>query len=100
MRRAIRLFVAAALALTVAGVAPVSAGSLGRFEVHGVGEDDMLKMRGGPGIGYDVLLGLPDGTVLHVYECTQTGGTRWCRAALDHARRAKGWVSWAYLRKL
>ena len=79
---------------------PAAAGSLGRFEVIGVEADDMLKMRTGPGIGYKVILGLPNGTVLRVKSCQQTGGTRWCSVTLDQARRIKGHVSWAYLRKL
>ncbi|MFD2853626.1 SH3 domain-containing protein [Seohaeicola zhoushanensis] len=72
---------------------------MGRYEVHGVEADDFLKMRAGPGTGYVVVLGLPNGTVLQVQECTQTGSTRWCRVALDQARGMKGWVSWTYLRK-
>ncbi len=71
-----------------------------RFEVYGVDEGDMLKLRGGPGTGFDVIVGLPNGTVLRVYECTQTGGTRWCEAALDRAPETTGYVSWAYLREL
>ena len=83
-----------------AGVQPAAAGSMGRYEVYGVEGDDMLKMRGGPGIGYSVLVGLPNGTVLRVRDCQQTGGTRWCRVSLERARGLKGYVSWAYLRKL
>ena len=75
------------------------AASLGRFEVSGVEEDDMLKMRAGPGTGYRVILGLPNGTVLRVHTCEQTGGMRWCRVSLEQARRLKGYVNWAYLRK-
>ncbi|WP_282119409.1 SH3 domain-containing protein [Ruegeria atlantica] len=76
------------------------AASLGRYEVFGVEEGDMLKMRAGPGTGYIVIVGLPNGTALRVHSCEQTGGTRWCRVSLDRARQLKGYVSWAYLRKL
>lgn len=79
---------------------PAAAGWRDRYEVYGVAEGDMLKLRGGPGIGFDVYVGLPNGTVLRVHECTQTGGTRWCEVSLDRARSLKGWVSWAYLREL
>ncbi|MBN9886413.1 SH3 domain-containing protein [Salipiger abyssi] len=79
---------------------PAAAGWRDRFEVYGVPEDDMLKMRGGPGTGFDVYVGLPNGTVVRLIECTQTGGTRWCKVSLDRARGLKGWVSWAYLREL
>lgn len=82
------------------GADPAAAASLGRYEVTGVSGDDMLKMRAGPGIGYIVIVGLPNGTVLQVQSCQQTGGTRWCRVSLDRARSLKGYVSMAYLRKL
>lgn len=71
-----------------------------RYEVHGVEGEDMLKMRAGPGVGYVVIVGLPNGTILRVQDCQQTGSTRWCKVALDRARGLKGYVSWAYLRKL
>lgn len=80
--------------------APAAANSLGRYEVFGVQGDDMLKMRAGPGTGYIVIVGLPNGTALRVHSCQQTGGTRWCSVALDRAPGLKGYVSWAYLRKL
>ena len=100
MRKAI--FVALAAVSLGAFLSPnlASAASLGRFEVSGVEGDDMLKMRAGPGTGYRVILGLPNGTVLRVHTCEQTGGTRWCSVSLEQARGLKGYVSWAYLRKL
>ncbi|WP_299937276.1 SH3 domain-containing protein [uncultured Pelagimonas sp.] len=79
---------------------PAMAASLGAYEVFGVENDDMLKMRAGPGTGYKVILGLPNGTVLRVHSCQQTGSTRWCRVSLKGARGLKGHVSWAYLRKM
>lgn len=91
----------AAVALS-ACVTPGSATSsvFGRYEVVGVEGDDMLKMRAGPGIGYSVILGLPNETVLQVHGCQPTGGTRWCSVSLEGARNIKGHVSWAYLRKM
>ena len=71
----------------------------GRYVVHGVAADDFLKMRAGPGTGYVVVLGLPEGTEVQVHDCTQTGSTRWCRVSLAGARGLKGFVSFAYLRK-
>lgn len=85
---------------TVLGAEPAVSASLGRYEVFGVEGDDMLKMRAGPGIGYNVIVGLPNGTVLRVDSCQQTGGTRWCSVSLERARGLKGYVSWAYLRKM
>ncbi|MCR8547202.1 SH3 domain-containing protein [Salipiger sp. P9] len=99
-----RGFVFKALALGFLAAAiqpdPAAAGWRDRYEVYGVEEGDMLKMRGGPGIGFDVYVGLPNGTVVRLIECTQTGGTRWCKVSLDRARSLKGWVSWAYLREI
>ena len=93
---------ALALGVLVAGCgsAPDAVGGGDRYEVHGVDEGDMLKLRGGPGTGFDVYVGLPNGTVVRVNECTQTGGTRWCEVSLDRARGLTGWASWAYLRAL
>ena len=100
-----RKVIFAALAALVTGSGLFGAGaaeaaSLGRYEVHGVEADDMLKMRAGPGTGYVVILGLPNGTVLRVHECQQAGATNWCSVSLDGARAVKGYVSLAYLRKL
>lgn len=75
------------------------AGWLGRWEVFGVGEDDMLKMRAGPGVGFAVIVGLPDGSVVRVYDCQRTGATKWCEVALDVAPGLRGYVSEAYIRK-
>ncbi len=99
MRRAIVSALAAAALGVFSGTQPVQAGMGGYYEVHGVEGDDMLKMRAGPGTGYRVVLGLPNGTVLRVHDCDQTGGTRWCKVSLKQARGLKGYVSWAYLRE-
>ncbi|WP_109312821.1 SH3 domain-containing protein [Ruegeria sp. AU67] len=77
-----------------------AAASLGRYVVFGVEDGDMLKLRAGPGIGFNVIVGLPNGTALRVHSCEQTGGTRWCRVSLQRARGLKGYVSWAYLQKI
>ena len=79
---------------------PAAAAPLGNYEVFGVENDDMLKLRAGPGIGFNTIVGLPNGTALRVHSCQQTGGTRWCFVSLKKARRLKGHVSWAYLRKM
>ncbi|NVO58626.1 SH3 domain-containing protein [Rhodobacteraceae bacterium B1Z28] len=100
MRNAIFLPLAALFLGTIMNVEPAAAASLGRYEVFGVEDGDMLKMRGGPGTGYIVIVGLPNGTALRVHSCEQTGGTRWCRVSLERARGLKGYVSWAYLRKI
>lgn len=100
MHKAVFVALAAGVMHMFLGASPVVAASLGRYEVHGVEGDDMLKMRAGPGTGYIVIVGLPNGTVLRVQSCQQTGGTRWCDVYLERARGLRGYVSWAYLRKL
>lgn len=100
MRTTIFATLAALLLGAVVQVEPAQAASLGRYEVYGVETDDMLKLRAGPGTGYSVIVGLPNGTVLRVHSCQRTGSTRWCRVSLDRARGLKGYVSWAYLRKI
>lgn len=99
MRRTLTVALVASI-LGLAGLGPVEAGSLGRYEVVGVEEGDMLKMRAGPGTGYVVIVGLPNGTVVRVQDCQQSGATNWCKVALDRARGLKGYVSLAYLKKL
>ena len=79
--------------------APAKAASPGRYEVYGVSDDDMLKMRAGPGIGFNIIVGLPNGTLLRVHRCEQTGSTRWCQVSLERARGLRGYVSAAYIRE-
>lgn len=69
------------------------------YEVHGVSDDDMLKMRAGAGTGFVVVLGLPNGTLVHVESCQLIGGTNWCKVALEQARAYRGYVSMTYLRE-
>lgn len=100
MRKTLSLVLAAALLAPLMTSQPARAdGMAGRYEVYGVEGDDMLKMRAGPGVGYVVILGLPNGTPLRVHSCQSTGGTRWCSVSLEKARSIKGFVSLAYLRK-
>ena len=100
MRNAIFFPLAALFLVAIMNIEPAAAASLGRYEVFGVEDGDMLKMRGGPGTGYIVIVGLPNGTAVRVHSCEQTGSTRWCRVSLERARGLKGYVSWAYLRKI
>ncbi|MDZ4312739.1 MAG: SH3 domain-containing protein [Cypionkella sp.] len=78
---------------------PAAAGWRERYEVYGVKNDDMLKMRAGPGIGYIVIVGLPNGAVVRVNSCQLIGGTRWCKVSLEQAPALKGYVSSSYLRE-
>lgn len=99
MRRALIATLAAAALGIGLGVEPTEANSAGYYEVVGVEGDDMLKMRTGPGIGYRVIVGLPNGTVLRLHSCEETGATRWCKVSLKQSRKLKGYVSWHYLRE-
>jgi uncharacterized protein YraI len=82
---------AAALLANCAGVVG------GHAVVRGVGADDLLKLRGGPGLGYRVILGLPDGTEVVRRGCVTEVGQLWCRVALAKAPAMTGYVSADYL---
>lgn len=96
MRSALPLI--ALMALTLA-LSPAQAGTRGTYEVHGVEGEDMLKLRAGPGLGYKIIVGLPNDTVVHVRSCQLIGGTRWCKVSLAAARSLTGYVADAYLRE-
>lgn len=95
MRRAGAVAAAAILTICVAGTAGAQTG---RMVVTGISDDDMLKLRAGPGTGYRVIVGLPEGTVLIARGCDRVGGTPWCTVRLAEARGLKGYVSGHYLR--
>lgn len=99
MRRAVLGMLVATVLAPIWTAQPAAAAWRNRYEVHGVEADDLLKMRAGPGTGYIVIAGFPNGTVFRIQSCQQTGSTRWCQVSLDRAPGLKGYVSWAYLRK-
>jgi len=68
-----------------------------RITVQNVGADDLLKLRTGPGLGYSVILGLPDNTTLISHGCVAEGGQGWCRVSLAQSRQITGYVSEEYL---
>lgn len=65
--------------------------------VKGAGPDELLKLRAGPGLGYRVILGLPDGTTLNRHDCVTEVGQLWCRVSLTAASQITGYVSADYL---
>lgn len=69
----------------------------GRAVVKGTGPEEFLKLRAGPGLGYRVILGLPDGTTLMRRSCVTELGQRWCQVSLPAAPRVTGYVSADYL---
>ena len=86
----------ATILLLLALAAPAAAQST-RAVVTGVGED-MLKLRAGPGTGFRIIVGLPEGAIVLNRGCQQIGGTPWCDVSLDGVRRLRGYVSGHYLR--
>lgn len=78
-------------------VAGCGVGTGGRVVVSGAGDDELLKLRAGPGLGYSVILGLPDGTSLERRDCVTELGQLWCRVALSAAPGLTGYVSADYL---
>ncbi|MBP0483116.1 SH3 domain-containing protein [Sagittula salina] len=98
MRKAV-LAALAAIGLGAAMTGKAEAAWLGKYEVFGVEEGDMLKMRAGPGTGFVVLVGLPNGAILRVYSCERAGATTWCDVAFDRAPALRGYVSEAYIRQ-
>ncbi|SDK31333.1 SH3 domain-containing protein [Aliiruegeria lutimaris] len=89
------LYLATTIAFLLSSL-PAMAASLS--EVAGVAEDDMLKLRSGPGLGYRVVVGLPNGTIVRNYGCDRVGGTPWCKVSLRDVRQLKGYVSGHYLK--
>lgn len=83
------------LALTLgAGCEDTAAG---RAIVKGTGDEQFLKLRAGPGLGYKVILGLPDGTLLTRRNCVAEVGQLWCKVSLATAPGVTGYVSADYL---
>lgn len=68
-----------------------------RVVVTGTGPDELLKLRSGPSLGFNVIMGLPDGTVLNQRSCVTEVGQRWCEVSLADAPGVSGYVSADYL---
>lgn len=88
-----RTHFAALLALMTATGCAVGSGAV----VTGAGPDDLLKLREGPGLGYDIIIGLPDGTRLTRQNCVTNEGKVWCRVSLTDRPGISGYVSADYL---
>ncbi len=87
----------------IAGVAAILlvAGCSGiggeRVVVDRVGPDDLLKLRSGPGLGFNIIVGLPDGTEVIRRDCVTEVGQLWCRVALAENPSVTGYVAADYL---
>jgi uncharacterized protein YraI len=91
MRSALILFM-----FSILLVAGCAGGAGSRTVVERAGAD-LLKLRTGPGLGYRIIVGLPDGTVLTRHQCVTEVGQRCCRVSLVDAPRVTGYVSADYL---
>ncbi len=74
----------------------VTAGPSGTV-VGNLGNEEFLRLRGGPSLGYSVTLGLPAGTRVVRRDCVTELGQLWCRVALAEAPTVTGYVSADYL---
>lgn len=85
------------IALCVTALFVVAGCTHGPAVVTGAGPDDLLKLRAGPGLAFNIIMGLPDGTELIRQDCVTELGQRWCRVALADAPGVTGYVSADYL---
>lgn len=85
------------LFLTLTLAAGCDTTAAGRAVVTGTGEEEFLKLRAGPGLGFKAILGLPDGTVLTRRTCVTEVGQLWCKVSLADAPGITGYVSADYL---
>lgn len=88
-----RTHLAALLAVLITTGCAVGTGAV----VKGAGPDDLLKLRKGPGLDYNIIIGLPDGTHLTRQNCLTKAGRVWCRVALTDRPSVSGYVSADYL---
>ena len=65
--------------------------------VTNTGSEEFLNLRAGPGLGFGVILGLPEGTPLTRRSCVTEFGQLWCQVSLNAAPQITGYVSADYL---
>ncbi len=88
-----RSHLAICLTVLVATGCAVGSGAV----VTGAGPDDLLKLREGPGLHHNIIVGLPDGTHLTRRNCVTTDGRVWCRVSLTDRPGVSGYVAADYL---
>lgn len=88
-----RIHFAALFSLLIAAGCAVGAGVV----VKGAGPDDLLKLRDGPGLNHNIIVGLPDGTRLTRHNCLMNNGKLWCRVSLAAKPGVSGYVAAEYL---
>jgi uncharacterized protein YraI len=87
----------ASLLILLASLSGCGMAGTGTEVVGNLGEEDFLRLRAGPSLGYSVILGLPEGTPVIRQDCVTELGQLWCRVALADARNIVGYVSADYL---
>lgn len=65
--------------------------------VRGVEANDLLKLRKGPGLDQEIILGLPNGTALRRHGCGEVAGKLWCKVSLREKPAVTGYVAADYL---
>jgi hypothetical protein len=90
MNQLIFTFITAVALGAAFGAGTAKAESRGYYEEAGVEGDDMLKMRAGPGVGYKIVLGLPNGAALWVHNCERSGKHELVQGVAKASPRAKG----------
>jgi uncharacterized protein YraI len=86
-----------ALLVVIPFVAGCDVGTGRPAVVARAGPDELLKLRTGPGLGYSVIVGLPDGTPVTRHNCVTEVGQLWCRVSLTASPGITGYVSADYL---
>jgi len=84
------------LALALAGAGCGMAGGE-RAVVDVDPSDEFLKLRAGPGLGFRIIAGLPDGTEVLQRDCVTEVGQLWCRVSVVDAPGLSGYVAAHYL---
>ncbi|MBK4216643.1 SH3 domain-containing protein [Paracoccus caeni] len=88
-----RTHITALFAVMIVAGCAVGSGAV----VKGVGPDDLLKLRDGPGLDHNIIIGLPDGTRLTRQSCLPNNGKVWCMVSLTDRPTISGYVSAEYL---
>jgi uncharacterized protein YraI len=89
----IRVLTIGLFSLAVGCAAPVGK----MVSVSGVGPDDFLKLRSGPGLEYRIIAGFADDTRLMLRDCVTEMGQQWCRVSTGGSQGLTGYVSADYL---
>ncbi len=100
-RRAARAILGASILLGAVGVAPTAvraeADGPDFYRVRGLAAGDMLNLRRGPGEGFEIIVGLPEGAAVDIHSRETHGGTEWCLVGLRESPQLQGHVACRFL---